>query len=35
VERDEALNRVSNLEERNWALLSKFEVAKAFEEEMD
>jgi hypothetical protein len=26
---------VSDLEERNWALLSEFEAAKAFEEGMD
>ena len=35
AERDAALNRVSDLEERNWALLSEFEAATAFEEEMD
>ncbi|KAL3816347.1 hypothetical protein ACHAXA_011447 [Cyclostephanos tholiformis] len=30
AERDEASNRVSDLEERNWALLSEFEATKAF-----
>jgi hypothetical protein len=35
AERDEASTRVSDLEERNWALLSEFEAARAFEEEMD
>jgi hypothetical protein len=35
AKRDEASNKVSDLEERNWALLSEFEAAKAFEEEMD
>ena len=35
AERDAASNRVSDLEERNWALLSEFEAAKAFEEGMD
>jgi hypothetical protein len=35
AERDEASNRVNDLEERNWALLSEFEATKAFEVEMD
>jgi hypothetical protein len=35
AERDKALIRVSNLEERNWALLGEFKAAKAFEEEME
>ena len=35
AERDAASNRVSDLEERNWALLSEFDAARSFEEEMD
>ena len=36
AERDEASNRVSDLEERNWALLSEFEAVRDFEgEEMN
>jgi len=32
AERDDASNRVSELEERNWALLSEYEAARSFEE---
>lgn len=34
AERDAASNRVSNLEERNWALLSEYESARSLEEDM-
>mmetsp|Transcript_19283 Transcript_19283/g.41829 ORF Transcript_19283/g.41829 Transcript_19283/m.41829 type:complete len:739 (-) Transcript_19283:197-2413(-) len=34
AERDAASERVSDLEERNWALLSEYEAARSFEEEM-
>lgn len=33
AERDEASNRVSDLEERNWALLNEFEAVRDFEVE--
>ena len=35
AERDAASNRVSDLEERNWALLSEYEAARSFEDGMD
>jgi len=36
AERDEASDRVSDLEQRNWALLSEFEAVRDFEgEEMN
>ncbi len=35
AERDEASNRVNDLEERNWALLSEFEATRSFDEQMD
>ena len=35
AERDAASDRVSKLEERNWALLSEYEAARSFEEDMD
>lgn len=35
AERDAASNRVSDLEERNWALLSEYESARSLEEDMD
>lgn len=31
AERDAASNRVSDLEERNWALLSEYEATRSFE----
>ncbi len=34
AERDAASDRVSDLEERNWALLSEYEAARSFEEEL-
>jgi len=35
AKRDAASNRVSDLEERNWALLSEYEAARSFEDGMD
>ena len=32
AERDAASERVSDLEERNWALLSEYEAARSFED---
>lgn len=34
AERDAASNRVSDLEERNWALLSEYEATRSFEDDL-